>query len=98
MTTHNITSNTTYTCKSDRNWRLLEEKGDLDLSLSHIKEISSYDDRIARHLIVWSDSLRNIALQEQSLSEHYTVVQVYRSALEKDNRELFRVRTYIEYD
>lgn len=70
---------------------MLEEKGDLELSLSHVKEISSYDDRIAQHLTAWGESLRNIALQEQSLCEHYTVVQVYRSALEKDNRELFRV-------
>lgn len=49
------------------------------------------DDRIAQYQMEWSAALKGIALLEQSLSEHHTVVQVYRSALEKDKKELIKV-------
>ena len=59
--------------------------------MSHVKEISSSDPRMSRFLADWIASLKGICLLEQNLSEHHTVVQVYRSALEKDKAELLKV-------
>ena len=56
-----------------------------------MREISLRDARIAQYQVEWSTSLKGVALLEQSLSEHYTVVQVYRSALERDKEELMKV-------
>lgn len=56
-----------------------------------MREISLGDARIAQYQVEWSASLKGVALLEQSLSEHYTVVQVYRSALERDKKELMKV-------
>lgn len=60
--------------------------------MSHVKEISTTNPRMSRFLADWSASLKGICLLEQSLSEHHTVVQVYRSALEKDKAELLKVK------
>lgn len=60
--------------------------------MSHVKEISTTDPRMSSFLADWSASLKGICLLEQNLSEHHTVVQVYRSALEKDKAELLKVK------
>lgn len=59
-----------------RNWQLLEEKGDLELSVHHVKEIAANDPLASRHLGDWGQALKGVSQLEQSLSEHQTVVQV----------------------
>lgn len=76
----------------ERNWQLLEEKDDLELSMNHIKEISINDSSISKYLLDWNLSLKNIKDMEINLREQYTVIQVYRSAIEKDMKELFKVK------
>ena len=79
----------------ERNWQLLEEKDDLELSMNHIKEISINDSSISKYLLDWNLSLKNIKDMEINLREQYTVIQVYRSAIEKDMKELFKVKMKI---
>ena len=76
----------------ERNWQLLEEKDDLELSMNHIKEISINDSSISKYLLDWNLSLKNIKDMEINLREQYTVIEVYRSAIEKDMKELFKVK------
>ena len=84
----------------ERNWQLLEEKDDLELSMNHIKEISINDSSISKYLLDWNLSLKNIKDMEINLREQYTVIQVYRSAIEKDMKELFKVKIkiFVTYD
>ena len=84
----------------ERNWQLLEEKDDLELSMNHIKEISINDSSISKYLLDWNLSLKNIKDMEINLREQYTVIQVYRSAIEKDMKELFKVKMkiFVTYD
>lgn len=78
----------------EKNWQLLEEKRDLDLSLNHLKEVSKGNIDIPVHvsssLTNWAVLLKEIIRLEGSLGEQFTVVNIYRSALERDNKELLR--------
>ena len=60
---------------TERNWQLLEDKGDLELSVAHVRDIAT-DPRMHLRLSDWSAALKGIQQLEQSLSEHQTVVQV----------------------
>jgi hypothetical protein len=68
-------------------WRLLETKGDLELSISHVKDLlrvvqpDGGTDRISS----WMVELREILKLEAELSEQYTVVDVYQSSLLRDS-------------
>ena len=68
----------------ERNWELLEEKDDLEVSMNHIKEISMNDSSMSKHVFDWNSGLKNIKDMENNLREQYTVIQIYRSATEKD--------------
>lgn len=75
----------------ERNWQLLEDKNNLEMSINYIKEISINDNIVSQYLLDWNLALKKIQDLEMSLMEQHTVVQVYRSALEKDNKELVKV-------
>jgi kinesin family protein 1/kinesin family protein 3/17 len=74
----------------EENWQLLEQKNDLDLSLNHLKEVSKENVNLSLKFTDWSVLLKEINRLEGSLGEQYTVVNIYRSALEGDNKELLK--------
>lgn len=81
----------------ERNWKLLEEKGDIEITMSHVKEqVSSKDSKFAGVLRDWGNYLREIMKLEKELSEQDTVVQVYRSSLSKDSNELIKKTTLVQ--
>ena len=78
-----------------RNWALLEQKGDLEITLSHVKSLVT--DRLVHSTVSgllsqWTEALREVAVLERKLAEQDTVVQVYRNSLEKDSQALLQVR------
>lgn len=67
-------------------WRLLETKGDLELSISHVKDLLrvAQPDGGTDRISSWMIELRDILKLEAELSEQYTVVEVYQSSLFRD--------------
>jgi chromosome segregation ATPase len=81
-----------------RNWALLEQKEDLEITLGHVRTLLA--DRLAHTPVAglvgqWAEGLREVAQLERRLAEQDTVVQVYRSSLEKDSRALVQVRSCV---
>jgi hypothetical protein len=77
-----------------RNWALLEQKEDLEITLSHVRTLLA--DRLAHTPVTglvghWAEGLREVAQLERRLAEQDTVVQMYRSSLEKDSQALVQV-------
>jgi hypothetical protein len=70
---------------------LLEEKNDIDMSLGHVRELAKRDPPVSAQLNAWMARLRELTKLEQSLGEQDMVVQVYRTALEKDSATLLQV-------
>lgn len=79
----------------ERNWKLLEDKGDLDLSINHVKGISKKFFAIASALDHWYKALAEITGKTQELTELDTVTQVYRSSIEKDSSALIKVFPHV---
>lgn len=75
----------------ETNWRILEEKNDIDLSIGHVKGISKKHPSIFEKLSYWQSSFRDLLRLEQRMNEEDTVVQVYRSALDKETMALVKV-------
>ena len=83
-----------YEAARQRNWALLEQKGDLEITLGHVKSLVT--DRLTHSTVAvllgqWTESLKEVALLERKLVEQDTVVQVYRNSLEKDSQSLVQV-------
>ncbi len=81
-----------------RNWALLEQKGDLEITLSHVKSLVT--DRLAQSTVSgllsqWTEALREVTVLERRLAEQDTVVQVYRNSLEKDSQALLQVSVFL---
>jgi hypothetical protein len=70
---------------------MLAEKADIELSLMHVKEISRKELDVAPCIEQWQAKLREVTALQQRVAEQFTVVQVYRSALDKDFITLLRV-------
>lgn len=74
------------------NWRLLETKGDMELSITHLKDLlrvvepEGGVDRIG----AWAGDLRDIIKLESELSEQFTVIDVYQSSLLRDSESLLK--------
>jgi hypothetical protein len=75
----------------ERNWKLLEDKNDLEISISHVKELSTKDAKMSGAIKECGVHLREILKLERSLSEQDTIVQVYRVAVHKDSRDIIKV-------
>ena len=82
----------------ERNWRLLEEKGDIEMSISHIriliKNINWIPDGESK-VGSWVNLFKDLTRLEQKLSEQDMIVQVYRTALEKDCSAILKVRNNV---
>jgi len=77
-----------------RNWILLEQKDDLEITLNHVKTLFNERMILSKAAILihqWIDSLRDVTSLERLLNEHDTVMHVYRSSLEKDSQLLVKV-------
>eukprot|EP01034_Spumella_vulgaris_P021448 gene21448-27481_t len=83
----------------ERNWALIEQKGDLDITLSHVRDLASRTSSdfstatLTSLLSQWTAQWREITLLERALSEQDTIVQVYRTSLEKDSQALIKFST-----
>lgn len=92
--------------QKERNWQMLEDKGDWELTISHIKDIvlhakfespvetpessmSVISKPILDTLASWNGSLKGVRRSEETIEEHTTIVNVYRSSLQKDFFSLF---------
>jgi len=81
-----------------KNWNLLEQKDDLEITLNHVKTL--FNDKMTSSkasvlIYQWIDSLKDITSLERSLIEHDTIMHVYRSSLEKDSQLIVKVVIYI---
>ena len=54
----------------ERNWRLLEEKGDLDISLGHVTEVAKgvNNSGVGIRLGEWGGALKEITRYQHTLS------------------------------
>lgn len=68
----------------ERNWKMLEDKGDIELSITHLKGMVKKVPEVTEQTSLWLIAFKNLIKLEQKLNEQDTVVQVYRTALEKD--------------
>ena len=71
----------------EKSWNLLEEKGDLGLSIGRVIELfEAVDQTVFDHdmLSGWPIDFRDILKLEENLSEQDTVVEVYNVALHRD--------------
>lgn len=71
-------------------WKLLSDKCDLELTLSHVREVAqrSNNSEAVELCSKWIGLLKDLQRQETSLSEQETVVLVYRNSLLADARNL----------
>lgn len=75
-------------------WQVIEDKKDIDLSVSHVKESSkSYLPEAVSVITSWQSRLRAFLKLETELAELDTVVNVYRSSLSKDEKAIMRSLT-----
>jgi hypothetical protein len=72
---------------------MLEGKKDLDLTLMHVKETVKKHPDLTADAAKWIQRMRDLTMLEQQAGEQYTVVQVYRTALENDCKSLSTVRS-----
>ena len=75
----------------ERQWALMEEKGDIDLAVTNVRETVKKNARLSADIQSWQFSLRDTTRLEQQLGEQDTVVDVYRTSLLKDGEVLFKV-------
>jgi hypothetical protein len=83
-----------------RSWALLEQKGDLEITLSHVRTLVA--DKLSNTFVAtlisqYTEFLKEVSALERQLTEQDTVVQVYRTSLEKDSKALIVVRSWISY-
>jgi hypothetical protein len=76
---------------------MLEEKGDLDLCLMQVKDMSRKHTEAHILITAWQATMAEITKLEQRVTEQYTMVQVYRSALEKDYSQVLKVSAYFSF-
>ena len=81
--------------QKERNWTLLEERMDLELSLNSLKnlfdkEILPESSEVSSKLNQLFLHLREINRLERALTEEDTVIDVYRLSFEKDALNLFK--------
>lgn len=69
---------------------MLEEKNDLDLSLMHVRELVRSLPELTDTVSAWLKTYQAVNALEQKVGEQHTVVQVYRSALQKDSNMLLK--------
>lgn len=75
----------------ERSWQLLKDKANLELTFSHVREISKNSKSICKELDQWMVVLSKLGGLEKSLSDQSTVIQVFRTSLEKESGNLLKV-------
>lgn len=76
----------------ERNWQLLKEKGNVELTLSHVREIGKNSPSICKELDQWSGILSKLGSLDKSISDQSTVITVFRTSLEKECTNLTKVQ------
>lgn len=86
----------------ERNWSLLEEKGQSELTISHVKEVCKAAASAvpsASHMEEQIDALQRqvmaLETQEKKAQDQQSVCAVFRSALEKDIQALLQVQELV---
>jgi hypothetical protein len=80
----------------ERSWLLLEQKALVELTLSHIRELSKGSSFLSPSLDNWTEALARVSTLEKSILELHTVIQVFRSSIEKDSINIAKVITLSE--
>jgi hypothetical protein len=75
----------------ERSWQLLKDKANLELTFSHVREIAKSSKSICKELDQWMVVLSKLGGLEKSLSDQSTVIQVFRTSLEKESGNLLKV-------
>lgn len=76
----------------ERSWLLLEQKNLVELTLSHVKEVTKNMYNVAPEVEDWGESWNKLVALEKSVGEQFTVIQVFRTSLEKDSSQLTKVK------
>jgi hypothetical protein len=73
-------------------WRLLETKGDVELSITHVRDLLrlAQPDGGLDRVSTWTMELKDILKLESELSEQYTVIDVYQSSLLRDSETILK--------
>ncbi len=75
----------------ERSWLLLEQKGLVELTIAHVKELAKLSPSVSVDIDRWSESIGRIYALEKSAAEQYTVIQVFRSSIDKDGKQIVKV-------
>ncbi|KAK1947834.1 Kinesin-like protein KIF3A [Phytophthora citrophthora] len=72
-----------------KKWRLLEEKGDLELMLRALRDLDgnnavSMDDEAASVAVKWLETAQKVKTMEGEAKDLRTLIQVFRDSLQKD--------------
>ncbi|KAL3666668.1 hypothetical protein V7S43_008297 [Phytophthora oleae] len=72
-----------------KKWRLLEEKGDLELMLRALRDLdginaASTDDEAASVAVQWLETAQKVKTMEGEAKDLRTLIQVFRDSLQKD--------------
>lgn len=70
------------------NWKLLENKGDADLTINFLKELSrgvtNTGVQWSEAIYVWASDLKEIAKLDTALIEQDTIINIYQTTIHKD--------------
>ena len=78
----------------EEHWKLLESRCDVDMSISHLKDMLRHvkPDGGADLLGSWLAESREILRLEAALAEQFTTIDVYSSSLTRDGNSLSAMR------
>jgi tRNA U34 5-carboxymethylaminomethyl modifying GTPase MnmE/TrmE len=79
----------------ERSWMLLEQKGLVELTVAHLKELSKVIQSVSTEIDNWSDVITKAFQLEKSAAEQFMVIQVFRSSIEKDSKQIAKVRCFL---
>lgn len=79
-----------------RNWELLEQKAHLELTLSHVKDLVKSNPNAMLEIENWLLAISKLSQVEKATTDQYTVVQVFRSSIEKDSKNLLKVMQILD--
>lgn len=83
----------------EEHWRLLESRSDIDMTISHLKDLlRSVKAEGGVELVgSWPVESRDILRLEAALSEQFTAIDVYRASVTKDGESLLVVSEKVSF-
>lgn len=75
----------------ERSWLLLEQKGLVELTIAHLKELGKLIPSVSIAIENWGEAISKTFALEKSAAEQFTVIQVFRSSIDKDSKQMAKV-------